>query len=70
MKKKLEAAMKQGFATEFGDQVVLKLKITSPEPSQVQQNQIKGKEIPEFKNIIAIASGKRWRRKNLRLLQT
>ena len=57
-KKKLEAAMKQAFATEFGDQVVLKLKITSPEPSQVQQNQIKGKEIPGIQNIIAIASGK------------
>ena len=41
--------MKQAFATEFGDQVVLKLKIISPEPSQVQQNQIKGKEIQEFK---------------------
>ena len=32
-KKEAEAAMKQAFATEFGDQVVLKLKITSPEPS-------------------------------------
>lgn len=57
-KKKLEVAMKQAFATEFGDEVVLKLKIASPEPSEVQKNQIKGKEIPGIQNIIAIASGK------------
>ncbi len=57
-KKKLEVAMKQAFASEFGESVNLKLKIASPEPTQVQQNQIKGKEIPGIKNIIAIASGK------------
>lgn len=57
-KKKLEAAMKQAFASEFGEEVVLKLKIVSPEPSEVQLNQIKGKEISGIKNIIAIASGK------------
>lgn len=57
-KKKLEVAMKQAFATEFGEDVVLKLKIVSPEPSEMQQNQIKGKEIEGIKNIIAIASGK------------
>ncbi len=57
-KKKLEVAMKQAFASEFGEKINLKLKIVSPEPSEVQQNQIKGKEIPGIKNIIAIASGK------------
>lgn len=57
-KKKLEAAMKQAFASEFGENINLKLKIASPEPSPVQQNQIKGKEIPGIQNIIAIASGK------------
>ena len=57
-KKKLEVAMKQAFASEFGEDVNLKLKIVSPEPSQVQQNQIKGKQIPGIQNIIAIASGK------------
>ncbi|WP_124639691.1 MULTISPECIES: Mrp/NBP35 family ATP-binding protein [Amniculibacterium] len=57
-KKKLEVAMKQAFASEFGEQVNLKIKIVSPEPSQVQQNQIKGKQIPGIQNIIAIASGK------------
>lgn len=57
-KKKLEAAMKQAFASEFGEEVILKLKIVSPEPSEAQLNQIKGKEIPGIKNIVAIASGK------------
>jgi ATP-binding protein involved in chromosome partitioning len=57
-KKKLEAAMKQAFASEFGDEVNLKLKIVSPEPSEIQQSQIKGKQIPGIQNIIAIASGK------------
>ena len=57
-KKKLEAAMKQAFASQFGDDVVLKLKIASPEPSEIQQSQIKGKQIPGIQNIIAIASGK------------
>ena len=57
-KKKLEAAMKQAFASEFGENVILKLKITSPEPSEIQQSQIKGKQIPGIQNIIAIASGK------------
>lgn len=57
-KKKLEVAMKQAFASEFGEEVVLKLKIIAPEPSEVQKNQIKGKQIPGIQNIIAIASGK------------
>ncbi|MEC5395539.1 Mrp/NBP35 family ATP-binding protein [Bergeyella sp. RCAD1439] len=57
-KKKLEVAMKQAFASEFGEAVNLKLKIVSPEPTEVQQNQIKGKQIPGIKNIIAVASGK------------
>ncbi len=57
-KKKLEVAMKQAFASEFGENISLKLKITSPEPSEIQQSQIKGKQIPGIKNIIAIASGK------------
>lgn len=57
-KKKLEVAMKQAFASEFGEKIEVKLKIASPEPSEVQKNQIKGKEIPGIQNIIAIASGK------------
>ena len=57
-RKKLEAAMKHAFESQFGEDVVLKLKITAPDPAEFQQNQIKGKEIPGIKNIIAIASGK------------
>lgn len=57
-KKKLEVAMKQAFTSEFGEEIILKLKITSPEPSENQQNTIKGKEIAGIKNIIAVASGK------------
>lgn len=57
-KKKLEVAMKQAFSSEFGEQINLKLKIASPEPTEVQQNQIKGKQIPGIQNIIAVASGK------------
>lgn len=57
-KKKLEAAMKQAFASEFGEEIMLKLKIASPEPAEIQQSQIKGKEIKGIQNIIAIASGK------------
>lgn len=57
-KKKLEVAMKQAFSSEFGEHINLKLKIASPEPTEVQQNQIKGKQIPGIQNIIAVASGK------------
>lgn len=57
-KKKLEVAMKQAFASKFGENIQLKLKVASPEPTEVQQNQIKGKQIPGITNIIAIASGK------------
>ena len=57
-KKKLEVAMKQAFASQFGENINLKLKIASPEPSEVQQNQIKGKQISGIHNIIAVASGK------------
>ena len=57
-KKKLEAAMKQAFLSEFGEEINLKLKVISPEPSIVQQNQIKGKQITGIQNIIAVASGK------------
>lgn len=57
-KKKLEVAMIKAFASEFGEQVHLKLKINSPEPTEVQKNQIKGKMIPGIQNIIAVASGK------------
>ena len=46
-----------GFCYEFGDQVVLKLKITSPEPSEFNKpNQRKRNS--RIQKYIAIASGK------------
>jgi len=57
-RKKLEVGMKQAFSNYFGGDVTLMLKIDSPSPEEVQQNQIKGKKIEGIENIIAIASGK------------
>lgn len=57
-KKKLEAAMKQAFVAQFGEEVQLKLKIDSPSPDAIAEQTIRGKMIPGIQNIIAIASGK------------
>lgn len=54
-RKKLEAAMKTAFSNEFGNDVVLKLKVNIPETTPAL---IRGKELPDIANIIAIASGK------------
>lgn len=56
-KRKLEAAMKQAFATKYPD-MNLKLKIENPEPTAYEQNVIKGKQVPGIRNIVAVASGK------------
>ena len=52
--KKLEVAMKQAFTSHFGENVTLKLKIDSPEQSEIQQNQIKGKQIPGIKILLLL----------------
>ena len=57
-KKKLEAAMKQAFVSQFGEEVQLKLKIDSPSPDAIAEQTIRGKMITGIQNIIAIASGK------------
>lgn len=57
-KKKLEAAMKQAFASQFGEEVVLKLKIESPDIEDIENQKIQGKRISGIQNIIAVASGK------------
>lgn len=57
-KKKLEAAMKQAFVSQFGEEIQLKLKIDSPSPDAIAEQTIRGKMIPGIQNIIAIASGK------------
>ncbi len=54
-RKKLEAAMKTAFLNEFGSDIVLKLKINTPEAPPTT---IRGKELTGIQNIIAIASGK------------
>ncbi|MDL1913293.1 MAG: Mrp/NBP35 family ATP-binding protein [Bergeyella sp.] len=57
-KKKMEVAMRQAFASKFGQEVLLKLKVVSPETGSSEKDKIKGKKIKGVKNIIAIASGK------------
>jgi len=54
-KKRLELGIKNAFEDKFGNEIDLKLTILVEVP---EQNQIKGKQIPGIKNIIAIASGK------------
>lgn len=55
-KKKLEILMKQAFQEKFGEDIQLKLKISSPPPKP--KPTMRGKAIQGVKNIIAIASGK------------
>lgn len=54
-KKRMEAAMHAAFEDKFGKEFVLKLNVIVEVP---EKNEIKGKEIPGIKNIIAVASGK------------
>lgn len=56
-RKRLEQALKAAFADRL-PQAELKLKILVDTPQKEVPNEIKGKEIPGIKNIIAIASGK------------
>lgn len=55
-KKKLETAVRKLFSETFGENVQLKLKISSPEVQT--RPTMRGKEIKGVKNIITIASGK------------
>lgn len=57
-RKKLEAAMKQAFLSDFGEGIQLKLKIMAPDPDEIAQSLLDAKKLPGIKNIIAIASGK------------
>lgn len=56
-RKRLEQALKAAFAEQIPE-AKLKLNILVDAPEKEVPNQIKGKEIPGIKNIIAIASGK------------
>ena len=48
-KKEARGSYETSLRFEFGEHINLKLKIASPEPTEVQQNQIKGKQIPNSK---------------------
>lgn len=54
-KKRMEVAMHAAFEDKFGKDLKLKLNISVEVP---EKQEIKGKNIPGIKNIIAIASGK------------
>lgn len=54
-KKRMEVAMHTAFEDKFGKDIKLKLNISVEIP---EKEEIKGKNIPGIKNIIAIASGK------------
>ena len=58
-KKKIETEITKAIKTNVAENIVVKInvKVEKPEP-KANPNQIKGKAIPNIKNIIAIASGK------------
>ena len=58
-KKKIESEISKVIKTSVGEKIEVKInvKVEKPDPKETP-NQIKGKAIPNIKNIIAIASGK------------
>ncbi|MDX6745346.1 Mrp/NBP35 family ATP-binding protein [Polaribacter sp. PL03] len=58
-KKKVEAEITKAIKKNVGEQIAVKVNLTVEKPAVKENpNQIRGKEIPNIKNIIAIASGK------------
>jgi ATP-binding protein involved in chromosome partitioning len=58
-KKKIEAEITKAIQTNVGAEITVKIHVKVEKPvAKVNPNQIKGKAIPNIKNIIAIASGK------------
>ena len=58
-KKKVEQEITKAIHTNISDKIDVKIKVTVEAPAKKENpNQIRGKEIPNIKNIIAIASGK------------
>ena len=58
-KKKIEQEIAKAIHTNVSDKIDVKIKVTVEAPAKKENpNQIRGKEIPNIKNIIAIASGK------------
>jgi ATP-binding protein involved in chromosome partitioning len=58
-KKKIETEITKAIQTNVDEQIIVKVNVKVEKPAEkVNPNQIKGKAIPNIKNIIAIASGK------------
>jgi len=58
-KKKIETEITKAIQTNIGEQIIVKVNVKVEKPAEkANPNQIKGKAIPNIKNIIAIASGK------------
>ena len=59
-KKKIEAEITKAIKKNVSEEIVIKInvKVEKPPAAKGNPNQIRGKEIPNIKNIIAIASGK------------
>ncbi len=58
-KKKIESDITKAIKTTIDEKIDVKINVTVEKPVQKENtNQIRGKEIPSIKNIIAIASGK------------
>ena len=58
-KKKIEIEITRAIKTTIDEKIDVKINVTVEKPVQKEaSNQIRGKEIPSIKNIIAIASGK------------
>ncbi len=58
-KKKIETEIAKAITTIVGEQITVKVNVKVEKPAVKENpNQIRGKEIPNIKNIIAIASGK------------
>ena len=59
-KKKIELEIKKAIHSQVDEKIVVKLNVTSIATPKKEENSnlIKGKEIPNIQNIIAIASGK------------
>jgi ATP-binding protein involved in chromosome partitioning len=58
-KKKVETEISKAIKANVGEQITVKVNVKVEKPAAKENpNQIRGKEIPNIKNIIAIASGK------------
>jgi len=58
-KKKVETEISKAIKANVGEQITVKVNVKVAKPAAKENpNQIRGKEIPNIKNIIAIASGK------------